>query len=161
MMNTANPYLKQYKKNQIETATPEQVLILLYDGAIQFLNKAKFAIEESNATAITDNTFACQKIILEFMNTLDMERGGDLAQNLHNLYGYLFEALSEINISKDIKKLDEILSILVGLRETWQKAIAISNSEKEVDLMDNYSHSDNYDDDEYEDDEEDNEEDDS
>ena len=44
-MNAVNPYLKQYQKNEVETATPEKLLILLYDGAIQFLNKAKISME--------------------------------------------------------------------------------------------------------------------
>lgn len=155
-MNTVNPYLKQYKKNQIETATPEQVLILLYDGAIQFLNKARMAIEEGDAYQCNDNLFSCQKIILEFMNTLDMERGGDLAQNLYNLYGYLFQALIDLNISKDLKKVDEILDLLKSLRDTWQKAITIANAEKEVELMDNYvekSEDEDYDDEDEESDE--------
>lgn len=144
-MNTLNPYLKQYKKNQVETATPEQILILLYDGAIQYLNKAKFAIEENDPYECSNNLFSCQKIVLEFMNTLNMEVGGDLAQNLYNLYGYMLQALIDLNISKNVNKLDEIMNLLKGLRETWQKAIVMANAEKEKEFTDNYSNQKEYD----------------
>lgn len=134
-MNTINPYLQQYKKSQVETATPEQILILLYDGAIQYLNKAKIGMEHEDKEMIHNNLIACQNIILEFMNTLDMELGGDLAQNLYNLYNYLYKTLVSANMQKDEKKVDEVLKHLKNLRETWQKAIAISNSEKGARLM--------------------------
>lgn len=135
-MNVANPYLKEYKKNQIETATPEEILILLYDGAIQFLNKAKIAIEEKDGAACQKNLFSCEKILIEFMNTLDMERGGDLALNLLALYKYMYDILIKVNLSKDISKIDEVLKHLRGLRETWQKAIVIANEEKGINVLD-------------------------
>lgn len=135
-MKTINPYLQQYKKNQVETATPEQILILLYDGAIQYLNKAKFAFDEEDREQLHNNLLACQNIIIEFMNTLDMEAGGDLAKNLYNLYDYLYKTLVSANINKDKKKIEEVLKHLIELRATWQKAISISNSEKNVKLID-------------------------
>lgn len=172
-MNAAHPYLKQYQKNQVETATPEQILILLYDGAIQFLNKAKIAIEEGNPDQINYNIFACQKIILEFMNTLDREKGGTLADNLYNLYEYFYKTLSMVNITKEIRKINEVLKHLINLRDTWQQAINIANAKKEVNLFDKYDRtsedrddgdvyeSSTEDDDEYEDDDEDDDEEDS
>ena len=156
-MNTVNPYLKQYQKNQIETASPGQVLIMLYDGAIQFLIKAKTALEEKDFQKFFNSIESCQRIILEFMDTLDMEIGGELAKNLYKLYEYLYDALGRANMKKDVKKIDEVLKHLKALRETWQKAITISNAEKNTSLMDNtldkYESNDN--DDDYSDDEED------
>jgi len=144
-MSSANPYLKQYKKTQIETATPEQILIMLYDGAIQFLNKARIAIEENDGEGCQKNLFSCEKILIEFMNTLDMEKGGELAQNLLALYKYLYNVLIKVNISKDINKVDEVLKHLKSLRETWQQAIVIANAEKEVNMLDDNSpHGDAY-----------------
>lgn len=135
-MNTINPYLKQYKKNQIETATPEQILILLYDGAIQYLNRAKIGLKEGNHEQFHDNILGCEKILIEFMNTLDMERGGKLAENLYRLYDYYHRTLVKAGISKNINNIDEVLRHLTGLRETWQKAIEIANSEKDAKLID-------------------------
>lgn len=147
-MTTANPYLKQYKKNQVETATPEQLLIMLYDGAIQYLNKAKAAIEAGDSGQVTNELFSCQKIILEFMNTLDMEKGGDLAQSLYGLYGYLYKTLVKASVVQDIKKVDEVLKFLSSLRDTWQKAIAIAAAER-------HSEESEYSDHKYEDDSDD------
>lgn len=137
-MNALNPYLKEYRKNQIETATPEKILILLYDGAIQYLNKAKIGLEQGDQTQFHNNLLGCEKIILEFMNTLDMEAGGSLAQNLYRLYQYLYNTLVKTGINKEVKGIDEVLKHLTGLRETWQKAIEISNAEKKAALMEDY-----------------------
>ncbi|HNW25399.1 MAG TPA: flagellar export chaperone FliS [Candidatus Gastranaerophilaceae bacterium] len=136
MNNLVNPYLKQYQKNQVETASPEQVLILLYDGAIQYLNKAKIAIGMNDIEQIQKNLTGCERIILEFMSTLDIKNGGSLAQNLYKLYDYLYNTLVEINVSKDEKKLEEVLRHLTGLRETWNKAIAMANAERQSNLND-------------------------
>lgn len=135
-MQTMNPYVKQYQKNQIETATPEQVLILLYDGAILYLNKAKVALEQKDYEQWNKNLLGGERIILEFMDTLDMENGGELAKNLYRLYEYFYNTLVQANLNKNTQKVDEILKHLKGLRETWQKAIAIANAEKKADLID-------------------------
>lgn len=129
-MSTLNPYLKQYQKSHVETATPEKILILLYDGAIQFLNKANIALEQKNYVDLYNNIVGCENIILEFMGTLNMEIGGELAVNLYRLYEYLYNTLVSANINKDGAKINEVLRHLKSLRETWQKAIAIANSEK-------------------------------
>lgn len=134
-MNLPNTYLKEYKKNQVETATPEQILILLYDGAIQYLNKAKVDLEQSNDEQYHSNIFSCQKIIIEFMNTLDMENGGSLAQNLYRLYDYLYNVLLKTGLNRKVEGIDEVLKHLTSLRETWQKAIEISNAEKRAELI--------------------------
>lgn len=133
-MSTQNTYMKEYKKNQIETATPEQILILLYDGAIQYLNKAKIAIEQEDNDQAHNSIFACQNIILEFMNTLDMERGGDVAANLYRLYQYFYNTLVSASVSHNIAKIDEVLKHLKSLRETWQKAIEIAKAERDEKL---------------------------
>src|SRR5574344_508960 len=123
-------YVDKYKQNEIETASPEKILILLYDAAIRFLIKAKQAIEDKNVQETHNNLVACQNIILEFMSSIDKENGGDLAQKLYNLYDYFYNTLVSANLEKNIKKVNEVLNHLKGLRETWQKAINISNKEK-------------------------------
>lgn len=151
-----NPYLKQYKKNQIETATPEQILILLYDGAIQYLNRAKVALNEQNVAQFHSNVLSCEKIIMEFMNTLDMKRDVKLAQNLYQLYDYLYNTLVKAGVSQNVDDINEVLKHLTGLRETWQKAIEIANAEKGAKLIDNEDEDE--DEDDYENEEEDDDE---
>ena len=156
-MNALNPYLKQYQKDSVETASPEKLLILLYDGAIQFLNKAKITMESGDYSQTHNNLLGCQNIILEFMSTLDMQQGGDLAQNLYNLYEYYYNTLVKANLKKDIKLVDEVLRHLIKLRATWQQAINIANSERKREEDSRKKSSGDYygDDDDDEDDEDD------
>jgi len=125
-----NPYLKQYQQTQIQTSSPEKILIMLYDGAIQFLNKAKIAIENKNIEETHNNIIAAQRIINEFMNTLDLKSGGDLVKNLFSLYEYLHYRLVQANLTKDISMVDEVLDHLKDLKQTWEEAIRIAQREK-------------------------------
>lgn len=141
-----NPYLKQYQKTHVETATPEKILILLYDGAIQFLNKAKIALGQKNIEETHNNILGCEKIILEFMNTLDMEANPELGQKLYALYEFLYNTLVDANIQQDEKKVDLVLEHLKSLRSTWQEAIDMANKEHKTMTF--------HDDEEFEDDDE-------
>ena len=125
-----NPYIKQYQKMQVETASPEKILIMLYNGAITFLKKARIAFNESNKVEAHNNIIAAEKIILEFMTTLDMDLGGEMAKNLYALYDYLYNRLVEANLKNRPELVDEVIDHLVKLRDTWNKAIEISNKEK-------------------------------
>lgn len=125
-----NPYLKQYQKSQLETAPPEKILIMLYNAAINFIKKAKIAYENSEKVEAHNNIIAAEKIILEFMTTLDMDLGGEMAKNLYALYDYLYNRLVESNIKNRPELLDEVLMHLEKLRETWLQAIDIANKEK-------------------------------
>lgn len=132
-MNAYNPYAKQaeqYRKQQIETASPEEVLIMLYDGAIRFLNVARKAIEEKDIEKSHNNLMKAQNIIIEFMNSLDMELGGEIAFNLYRLYEYLHHRLVQANIKKDVAMVDEVLDHLKSLKATWEEAIRIARQEK-------------------------------
>lgn len=125
-----NPYLKTYQKNEVVTASPEKILILLYDGAIQFLNKAKIAMKDNNIAEIHNNIMSCEEIIEEFINTVDEEKGGEFAVRIKALYQYFYNTLVMANIKKDESKIDEVLRHLVDLRATWKQAIAIANSQR-------------------------------
>lgn len=127
-----NPYLKQYQRTEVETATPEKILILLYDGAIQFLNKALIALNEKNIQEIHNNIVGAEHILLEFMNTLDFEQGGDFAIRLNALYQYFYNRLVEANMKKDKEIVKEVLNFLVDLRATWKQAINMTKAEAQT-----------------------------
>lgn len=132
-MNAQNAYAKQaeqYKKNQIETASPEEILIMLYEGAIRFLLLSKKAVNEKNLEKSNANLIKAQQIIREFMNSLDMEIGGEMAVNLYRLYEYLHYRLVQANIKKDIAMIDEVLDHLRSLKATWEEAILIAKKER-------------------------------
>jgi len=156
-----NPYLKQYQRTEVETATPEKVLILLYDGAIQFLNKALIALDEKNIQEIHNNIVGAERILLEFMNTIDFEQGGDFAVRLNALYQYLYNKLVEANMKKDKDTVNHVLKFLVDLRATWKQAINMTKPEAQAIMKnsggDTYVSNDEYeeDDDDYDDEEDD------
>jgi flagellar protein FliS len=133
-MNAHNPYLKQaeeYKKNQIETATPEEILIMLYEGAIRFLILAKKAQTANDIEKYNKYLLKAQAIVREFMDSLDMELGGEMATNLYRLYEYLHYRLVQANIKKDVAMIDEVLDHLRSLKSTWEEAIRIAKQEKD------------------------------
>ncbi len=152
-----NQYIKQYQKSSIETASREQILIMLYDGAIQFLNKAKIAIEKHDTEAAHNNLISTQNIIYEFINSLDREVAPDLAARLTSLYEYFIRRLVHANMKKEIAPIDEVLGYLKSLKATWEKAIELSKKEA-AEKMHKYNSDDDYDDDDEEDDDDDDEE---
>ena len=150
-----NQYVKQYQKASIETASREQILIMLYDGAIQFLNKAKVAMQNNDIENQNNNLIAAQKIIQEFIDSLDREVAPQLAENLTSLYEYFIRRLIHANIKRQIEPIDEVLKYLKSLKATWEKAIALAQAEqqKEASLSNSKEQgADYYDDDEDEDD---------
>ena len=124
-----NPYVNQYKQNAVLTASPETILIMLYDGAINFLLRAKIAIEEKDIDQTHLYITKTQKIIREFMDTLDMDTAGEIGENLYRLYEYLHHRLIQANIKKDTEIVDEVLGHLRSLKQTWEEAIKISSRE--------------------------------
>ncbi|MDH4379897.1 MAG: flagellar export chaperone FliS [Vampirovibrionales bacterium] len=129
-VNQAANLAKQYKNNEITTASPEEVLILLYEGAIRFLKIAKKGIADKDIEKTHNNLVKTQRIITEFMLTLDMEVGGEIAENLYRLYEYLHYRLVHANLKKDPHAVDEVLKHLVSLKATWEQAIKNANQDK-------------------------------
>ncbi|HEY9854713.1 MAG TPA: flagellar export chaperone FliS [Stenomitos sp.] len=120
-MLAQNPYA-QYQLAQIETAPREQLLLMLYDGAIRFANVAKKGIEDKDFEVTNTHCMKVQNILTELMVTLDMAVGGELAQNLFDLYDYMKRRTMEANFQKDPQALDEILMHLKELRMAWAQA---------------------------------------
>ena len=131
-----NQYVQQYRKASIETASREQILIMLYDGAIQFLNKAKVAMKEKKIEETHNNLIGAQNIIQEFINTLDHEVAPQLTANLESLYEYFLRRLVQANMKKDVKPVEEVLRLVKSLRDTWAKAVEISQKEAVSSLND-------------------------
>ena len=154
-----NQYVKQYQKTTVETASNEKILIMLYDGAIQFLNKAKIALNEKNWEQSHNNLMGAQKIIEEFINTIDKEPNPELAQNLISLYEYFIARLVQANMKHEIAPIDEVLKFLKELKATWEQAIAIAQKERaqlcsKVNISDEDEYEQNDNDEEDEDDDE-------
>ena len=126
-INPYNKYIKQYQANNINTATPEKLMILLFDGAIQFLMKAKTAIAENNYKERSANIDGARKIIRELMRTIDLENGNDVSKNLFRLYNRMAMDLIKANVQRNSDKIDTVIEDLTNIRWGFQKAIEIQS----------------------------------
>ena len=127
-MAIMNPY-NQYRQTQIGTVDRTKLVVLVYDGAITYLKRAKKKLEEKNLTEKCDLIFKAQDILLELMGALDMNIG-EVAQSLYSLYHYMMKRLTEANIKNDLERIDEVVSLLSGLRRTWAEAMVVMNEEQ-------------------------------
>jgi flagellar secretion chaperone FliS len=119
-----NEMFKEYKKNQIINANQPKLILMLYDGAIKFINIAIELIPKKKASNIEEihkNIVKAQDIIAELTSSLNMDIG-DISQRLFSIYMYINNKLIEANIKKDEKPLMEAKRYLVDLRSAWEKA---------------------------------------
>ncbi len=119
---TPNPY-QQYKATQVQTATTGDLILLLYDGAIRFLSRARLAIEEGRLDAASDDLVRGQNIVLELHTGLDYEQGGKLAQNLSALYVFMYQALLRANLKKDVQEIQTVIRMLDQVRGAWRAVV--------------------------------------
>ncbi len=117
-----NPW-QSYKKVATQTASPGQLVLMLFDGAIRFLEQARSGFEledpgEFNLT-INNNVHRAQAIIDELNGSLDMSQGGEISRHLRGLYNYLDRRLDESNRTKTPEGIRECLERLIVLRTAW------------------------------------------
>jgi flagellar protein FliS len=125
-----NAYLKNYQNTQVQTASPEQILIMLYDGAIRFLEQASEAMGSGDYAVKIKNIDKTLAIIAELNATLDHEIGGEVAANLASLYDFMMREIPRANARNDATVLAPVISILRELREAWVEAAEIVRKER-------------------------------
>ena len=118
----ANPYQK-YKQTSITSAPREQILLMLYEGAIKFTKLAMQAAEQKKVAERGTNLMRAYDIIMELQVSLDHKVGGELAQQLDSLYVYLMDQYTKANISGDPEPLKSCVQVLENLYSGWKQAI--------------------------------------
>lgn len=118
MMNNA---YAQYNNNKIMTASPAELTLMLYDGAIKFCNIAMLGIEKNDIEKTHNNIMKVQRIIEEFQITLNFDY--PIANDFNNVYNYLIKRLREANIKKDKEILEEVQMHLHTMRDTWKEVM--------------------------------------
>jgi len=121
---TGNPYA-QYGQNKILTASPAELTLMLYDGAIKFCNIAIMGIEQNDVSKAHNNIMKVQKIIEEFQLTLNFKY--EIANDFNNVYNYIMKRLREANMTKDKAILEEVLEHLHTMRDTWKEVMRLNN----------------------------------
>jgi flagellar protein FliS len=110
---------QNYLRTKVFTATPEQLQLMLYDGALRFGEQARVALEKKNYEQSYNMISRVQKIITEMHSGLKHDVAPDLCKKMSALYNYIFRKLVEANLEHTISALDEALEILRYQRETW------------------------------------------
>ena len=117
----------QYNNSKVLTASPAELTLMLYEGAIKFCNIAEMAIEHKDVQKAHDNIIKVQRIIDYLRQTLDMKY--QVAQDFERIYSYLSKRLIEANMKKDKEILEEVNGHLRSVRDTWKEVMRI-NREK-------------------------------
>ena len=119
-----NNAFAQYNTNKILTASPAELTLMLYEGAIKFCNVAIVGIEQGNIQKAHDNIMKTQRIVEEFQITLD--RKYEVAKDFDAVYNYLIMRLREANMKKDAAILEEVLRHLRTMRDAWKEVMQVA-----------------------------------
>ncbi len=115
-----NPY-RQYKENYITTASPAQLVVMLYDGAIKFIRQAIEHINEKDYESKQKKLNKALDIIYELLSTLNVKEGGQIATNLQSLYLYMIRRINEGSFRLDTAALEEVIGLLENINESWRQ----------------------------------------
>ena len=124
--------LGRYQDMKVQTASPAQIMIMLYDGAIRFSLQAKKKIEDKDFEGKGQFISKTQAIIDELMNSLDFNISPELCTNLQQLYIYINERLTHANIKMEADAMDEVIELLNTLRDGWKQALASEQQDPTV-----------------------------
>lgn len=114
--------LNAYQQNSVYTASKEKLLLMLYDGLVRFIKQGIAGLDEGDYQKSNTSFIKAQNIISEFMATLDIKKGGDMANNLNSLYDYMKRRLVEANIKKDKDMAVEVLGYAEELKGAFDQA---------------------------------------
>jgi len=110
---------QSYQSNDILTAPPGRLVVLLYDGATKFLRQAAVAMRHGSLERSNKSLQRGEAIIAELLATLDYEKGGEIAASLRDLYLFCQRHLNEARIQRDADKIDVVVELLAELRDAW------------------------------------------
>ena len=119
--NQANQAYAEYNRNKVLTASPAELTLLLYEGAIKFCNIAIIGLEQNDMEKTHNNIVKVENIIEEFRATLNHKY--PVAEDFDKIYRYIYDLLIEANIKKDKELLERALDELRGMRDTWKEVM--------------------------------------
>jgi flagellar secretion chaperone FliS len=112
---------RDYVRSQVETASQTQLVLMLYDGGIRFLSVGKERMLAGNLEEKNRFLVKGQRIIAELLSALDLEKGGEVAANLHRLYAYMLQQVVEANLYERPEQVSEVIDLLRELRSSWEE----------------------------------------
>jgi flagellar protein FliS len=114
------PGTRAYRVAEVQSRTPVELIVMLYDGALRFLALARDAVARRDIRTRREAISRLLAILAELQGTLDFERGGDMAVSLDALYDYMMRRIMDAAAAQDPAPLDEVRRLLETLREGWQ-----------------------------------------
>lgn len=117
-----------YKQNSVNTASPGELTLMLYNGCLKFLQKGKQALIEKNIQEKNNNIQKAQRIIQELMITLNQDY--DIAKNMMQMYEYMNRRLIEANVQNSIEILEEVEGYVIEFRDSWKEVIRINRQQQ-------------------------------
>ena len=112
-----------YRTNAIETASPEQLTLMCYDGALRFMRRAARSLDAGDFADASYAVGRSQAIVNELNVTLDMDAGGEIATNLRSLYLFVNRHMSDALVAKEAGKVRESVGLIGDLRSAWSDAM--------------------------------------
>ena len=120
-------YGRHYQTQAVETASPAQLVLMLYDRALKSLMQVQQATLPGDLEFVNRELQRAQDIVTELRLALDFEQGGAIAQQLSALYGFCLDRLVTANIRKELDGIEDVRSVLAGLRDAWDQACVSGN----------------------------------
>jgi len=117
-MYTMNSH-KEYLANKVKTASPVELIVILCDATVSFLEAAKGCWVERDMIGATERIIKAQRCIREFKQSLNLKDGKEIAENLLGLYQFMDRSLTMASVSKETAPVDRVIRMLQGLRESW------------------------------------------
>lgn len=122
-----NPY-QSYQQSLVNTASPGELTLMLYNGCIKFIMLGKKAIEEGNIEAKNTNIIKAQNIVHELMVTLNMDV--EVSKEMMSLYDFMNRRLIEANVKNDVAALEEVEGLVTDFRNTWKEVIQMNRKKQ-------------------------------
>ena len=126
-MAIQNPY-QAYQSNTVNTASPGELTLMLYNGCLKFIKAARVAIESKQIQARHENLLKAQNIINELRVTLNMDVA--ISKDMMTMYDYLYTRLVEANTKNNPAILDEVEELVTEFRDTWKQAIQLNRQKQ-------------------------------
>ena len=118
-LKAINAYKKDGLKQAVASADPHRLTLMLMQGALDKLAYAKGCINREDLKGRSDNISKATAIFINLRDTLNVEVGGEFADNMFNLYSYMIEKLTEINSENGIAMIDEVISLFSPIKDAW------------------------------------------
>jgi flagellar protein FliS len=133
ILKSNNP-LNIYRKTATTTASPGELVLMLFDGALRFMAAAELGFEEDNFARrneqIHNNILRTQAIITELQATLNIEKGGEFSENLYRLYDFMQDHLNQANREKNVSKIKTVATFMQDIRDAWSQMLLQTSAEQ-------------------------------